>query len=298
MTRREILRIGMISYGEDRLREDGFVALPLHESFSIDPQRLRPHYHDFFQVSLLHGKGNLMHDFRETETQGSTLFFLSPGQVHTILPRPRMTGTIISFTREFLERGGEDSFLMNLPFFFTADRLPWLRLGKKNVPWVQEIFHQLQEEYDHYQDGTEEMVRSLLRILFVKAARWHTEESPIRQRNRPGIIARRFRQIVETHHHEWFTLESYAKVLGVTVNHLNDVLRKETGQSAGEHIRLRRLLDAKRSLLHSTMSISEISYHLGFDDPSYFSRFFRRYEGASPAEFRNKIREKYQKEDG
>ena len=290
--------IGMISYGEDRLRADGFVALPMDRSFAIDPQRLRPHYHDFFQVTLLLGKGGLMHDFRETETHGATLFFLSPGQVHTIAPGSRMSGTIISFTREFLEEGGTEGFLLDLPFFFTTDRAPWLRLKPANIPWVKGIFQELQDEYDNALAGAGEVFRSLLRVLFVRAARWHAVESPVVARSRQTILARRFLQEIERHHHHWLTLDPYAKELGVTANHLNDVMRKETGQAAGEHLRLRRLLDAKRQLLHSTLSISEIGYGLGFDDPSYFSRFFRRYEGVTPAEFRKQIREKYQKDGG
>ncbi len=298
MNRREVPMIGMISYGEDRLRQGGFVTVPLDESFSIDPTRLRPHYHDFFQVSLLVGDGALMHDFRESRTSGATLFFLSPGQVHTIMPKPKMTGTIVSFTREFIEAGGDDGFLMNLPFYYTAVNAPWLRLKDEQVGEVKEIFRQLQQEYDRAQDGAAEIVRSLLRILFVKAARWHAVDSPVVGRGRQAILARRFRQEIERHHHEWLTLEPYAKTLGVTVNHLNDAVRQETGQAAGEHLRQRRLLDAKRRLLHSTMSVSEIGYGLGFDDPSYFSRFFKRYEGMTPAEFRIKIREKYQKDAG
>ncbi len=298
MNRREVPMIGMISYGEERLRADGFVALPMDQSFAIDPQRLRPHYHDFFQVTLLLGKGRLMHDFRETETSGATLFFLSPGQVHTIAPGSRMTGSIVSFTREFLEEGGADGFLLDLPFFFTTDRAPWLHLKPGNTPWVKELFRELQEEYDKGLAGAGEVFRSLLRILFVRAARWHAVESPVMEGSRQAVLARRFRQEIERHHHDWLTLEPYARELGVTANHLNDVMRKETGQAAGEHLRLRRLLNAKRQLLHSTLSLSEIGYGLGFEDPSYFSRFFRRYEGMTPAEFRKQIREKYQKETG
>lgn len=298
MDRRKVPMIGMISYGEDRLREGGFVTLPLNESFTIDPSRLRPHYHDFFQVSLLLGDGALMHDFRESEAKGATLFFLSPGQVHTIVPKPEMTGTIVSFTREFLEAGGEEGFLMNLPFFFTAEQAPWLRLPVERLVWVKGVFQDLQKEYDEDPEGSAEVARCLLRMLFVKAARWHTVESPILGRGRLPLLVRRFRQEVEVHHHEWLTLEPYARELGVTANHLNDAVREETGQSAGEHLRQRRLLDAKRQLLHSTMSVSEIGYGLGFEDPSYFSRFFKRYEGVTPAKFRKEIREKYQKEAG
>jgi AraC-like DNA-binding protein len=296
MNRRAIPLIGMISYGEESLRAEGFVAMPLGDSFKIDPKRLRPHYHDFFQVTLLLGKGRLMHDFRETEMAGAALFFLSPGQVHTIVPDD-MHGTIVSFTREFLEPGGDHaaSFLLDLPFFFASGALPWLTLTAAQAEEVAELFRELQQEFDEAKAGAGEVFRSLLRILFVRAARWQAVESPAAEGSRAAVLVRRFQQEIERHHHDWKTLEPFARQLGVTVNYLNDVVREETGQAAGEHVRLRRLLDAKRLLLHSTLSVSEIGYQLGFADPSYFSRFFRRYENVTPAEFRSQIREKYQK---
>ena len=297
MDRRAIPLIGMISYGEQRLRDEGFVAMPLMDSFALDPQRLRPHYHDFFQTTLLVGTGRLMHDFRETEFSGAMLFFLSPGQVHTIVPGSDIRGTIVSFTREFIDPAGAQAsgFLADLPFFFATEGMPWLRVTGEHEPWAEDVFRQMQREYDGNEAGAGEVFRSLLRMLFVKAARWHAAEGPVRKSSRPAVLVRRFQQEIERNHRDWRTLEPYAKELGVTVNHLNDVVRGETGQAAGEHLRQRRLLDAKRLLLHSTLSVSEIGYELGFEDPSYFSRFFRRYEEVTPAEFRKEIREKYQK---
>ncbi|HSI64469.1 MAG TPA: helix-turn-helix transcriptional regulator [Candidatus Saccharimonadia bacterium] len=72
-------------------------------------------------------------------------------------------------------------------------------------------------------------------------------------------------------------------------------MREEVGVTAGHIIRDRRLLDAKRQLSHSDLDVSEIAYDLGFKDPSYFSRFFRRETKCTPAEFRAEIREKYQR---
>jgi AraC-like DNA-binding protein len=82
-------------------------------------------------------------------------------------------------------------------------------------------------------------------------------------------------------------------MLGVTTSHLSDSMRLETGLTAGELIRARLILEAKRLLLHSELTIAEIGYELGFGDPSYFSRFVRREIKTSPAEFRDRIREKY-----
>ncbi|MDB6080659.1 MAG: AraC family transcriptional regulator, partial [Akkermansiaceae bacterium] len=88
----------------------------------------------------------------------------------------------------------------------------------------------------------------------------------------------------------------YAKMLGVTSGHLNDTVSAQTGRPAGALIRERILLEARRLLLHSELQIAEIAYHLGFGDPSYFARFFRREDGRPPGDFRMEIREKYRSE--
>ena len=81
-------------------------------------------------------------------------------------------------------------------------------------------------------------------------------------------------------------VSGYAEELGVTPNHLNRVVKSETGRSAGEWIENARLALA-RTLLHDHgIPISEVSYRLGFEDPAYFSRFFRKLVGMSPTDFR------------
>lgn len=292
MNRREIPLIEMIDYGEEHLRREGFVVVRFDDSFRKDPLRMSPHYHDFFQVSLLKGPGRLMHDFRETDVSGDTLFFLSPGQVHTVRPAEETDGTIVSFTREFLD--DPSGKLLELPFYFAANGVPWISVDPQNRPTVRAIFDEMQQEFDSAEPGAAEILRALLHILFVKAGRWYGDGDELVRGRRSHVIVRKFHQEVERHFQEWQSLEPYATLLGVSVNHLNDMVKEVTGSSAGEHIRLRRLLDSKRLLLYSELSVSEICYHLAFKDPSYFSRFFRRYEGMTPAEFRSQIREKYQ----
>jgi len=300
MKRRAIPQIDMIVYGQQHLRDRGFVAMPFSDSLVQDPRRLHPHYHDFFQVSLLTGSGKLMHDFRERRMDGITVFFLGPGQVHTILPEPGMKGTIISFTREFFDSGGESShaFLLDMPFFFSPEAQPWLDLDIDEAARVALLFEEMQQEFDQAETGAAEMLRSLLWMLFVRCSRKYAEIHPVIHANRSAVLVRKFYQQIEKHFHEWQSLTPYANELGVTVNHLNDVVSEQTGKAAGEHIRSRRLLDAKRMLLYSELSVSEIGYRLGFKDPSYFTRFFRRYETSTPLGFRNEIREKYQNETG
>ena len=293
MNRRDIPLIGMIESGQEELRREGVVSMRFRESLSKDPSRLTPHYHHFFQVSLFCGSGWLMHDFRETRIGSDAVFFLSPGQVHTMHPDDGTDGTVISFTREFF--GEEAAMLFDLPFFYATHRQPWIGLDPAQSPSFRELFREVQSEYDRAETGANEVIRSLLRILFVRASRLYNTAETSGSGQRGNKLVRDFHQSVELHFRDWQTLEPYARALAISVNHLNDVIRETTGKSAGEHIRARRLLDAKRLLLHSEWSVSEIGYHLGFRDPSYFSRFFRRYEMATPAEFRSAIREEYQK---
>lgn len=300
MNRRTIPSIGMNPRSRDSLRAEGFVAMAYEESMVRDPDRLRPHYHDFFQVSLLRGEGRLMHDFREKDIRGLTLLFITPGQVHTVKPGDGMRGVIVSFTREFFDAGSEAAtrLLLELPFYFSPDTAPWLSLDPERETEIPDLFRQLQAEYDQAGPGAVEVLRALLRILCVKAARLHAARSPAPRANRADALVRGFQLAVEKHFARRPSLAPYARELGVSVNHLNDVVSAATGRAAGEHIRLRRLLAAKRQLLHSELSVSEIGYQLGFKDPSYFSRFFRRYEKLAPAAFRTRSREKYQQEAG
>ena len=302
MTRRQIPEIGMNSNGRDALRAEGVVVMAYEESMRIEPARMSPHYHDFFQASILHGGGRLMHDFRETEVRGTTLFFVSPGQVHTVRPARDMRGTIVSFTREFFDGGSADAarLLLEFPLYFAGDAPPWLALPatSSDTEALREIFRQLQTEQDRAAPGVTEVIRSLLRILLVKSARIHAAAQPSARVGRSALLVREFQLLIEKHFLQETDLTSYARRLGVGANHLNDVVREATGRAAGEHIRQRRLLSAKRQLLHSELSVSEIGYRLGFKDASYFSRFFRRYENTSPAEFRVASREKYQHQAG
>lgn len=297
MKREAIPAVALGDYRQSLLRGEGFVAVPYQESRAWNPTLLTPHYHDFFQMSLIRGPARLMHDFRETKVRGDTLFFLSPGQVHAVQSGKETDGTILSFTREFFDAGaaGSTQFLLEVPFYYTADFSPWMSVPSQAREATAALFDEIQEEFNQARPGAAEIIRALLRVFLVKASRWRDPEQATTPQ-RAASLVRDFQLLVERNYKDWQALTPYARELRVTANHLNDVVSEATGRPAGEHIRQRRLLDAKRLLLYSELSVAEIGYRLGFKDPSYFGRFFRRYESQTPAEFRDEIREKYQKD--
>jgi AraC family transcriptional activator of pobA len=95
-----------------------------------------------------------------------------------------------------------------------------------------------------------------------------------------------FSRLVEQHYREQWSVSRYAAELAITSVHLNNVCRRLSRQSALEHLHQRLLLEAKRSLIYTTLTVAQISDLLGFTEAAYFSRFFKRLTGISPREFR------------
>lgn len=284
----------MSRLGRESLRREGIAVGGLRGTSRNDPRLSQPHFHDFFQVALVQGAGSVMHDFRDYAVKGQTLFFLSPGQVHSVRADQRLDGVIISFSQSFFDHTtAPPSELLDLPFFFAVDAAPLLPIPAGDEFRIGPAVLEIQQEFTNAARFAATSIRAWLRILFVRATRLHQVRHPVMEATAGARLVRQFYLSVERHFREEFALADYARELGVTANHLNDVVRQEAKQSAGGLVRQRRLLDAKRLLSHSDHSVSEIGYVIGFQDPSYFSRFFRRETGLAPAAFREQIREKY-----
>jgi AraC-like DNA-binding protein len=295
MSRRDsIPQYGMTPAGQPDLREQGVVVIPFMDSVRLEPERLQPHYHEFFQVFVLNGCAAVMQDFEEFQVTGHTLVFLSPGQVHTVAPGEGLSGTALSFSQEFFDfRTTPPSLLYQFPFFYAAELSTRLQVPEDDPDGVLEMVPVLQNEFDAGLPGAGEVMRAALHLFLLRVNRMYARVHPGKGLSRASELLRQFHLLVEHRFRELGSVARYAEILGVSANHLQDIIREQTGRSAGEIIRQRRLLDAKRLLLHSDLSVSEIGYGLGFHDPSYFSRFFRRGAGLAPEAFRSQIREKY-----
>jgi len=105
---------------------------------------------------------------------------------------------------------------------------------------------------------------------------------------RQATLVARFREVIEGHYRDDLPLNHYAAMLGVSEKQLRTACRKLAQQPPSRLIEQRILLEAKRALLHSNMTIAEAAYYLGFSDPAYFSRFFAKATGKSPQAFRKR----------
>ncbi|HHG86644.1 MAG TPA: helix-turn-helix domain-containing protein, partial [Bacteroidetes bacterium] len=103
-----------------------------------------------------------------------------------------------------------------------------------------------------------------------------------------GQVFLNFRISLEEQFMHLHQVKDYASLLAITEKHLNELCKKSTGKTASELIYDRIVLEAKRLLMHSSMNNKEVAYQLSFDDPSHFSKFFKRKVGISPSGFRKK----------
>ncbi|MDD1015369.1 helix-turn-helix domain-containing protein [Pseudomonas rubra] len=149
------------------------------------------------------------------------------------------------------------------------------------------LFSALQQEYQQEQPGRDLQLRSLINLLVV----WISRQCL--QRHGQGLaVARgreyleRFNSQVEQQFRQQPSVEALAHQVGISVAHLNSICRELAGQSALQIIHQRLLLEAKRELIYTSLSIKQLAESLGFTDPAYFSRFFRRLTGKAPSDFR------------
>lgn len=150
------------------------------------------------------------------------------------------------------------------------------------------LFDTLAREYGRHELGRELMLQSLISALLVWLARQALadERAQALLSDRGRTHLRRFQGLVEQHYREHRPLDWYASQLGLSVAHLNSLCRRLAGQSGLQLVHQRLLLEAKRNLVYTSMTIAQVADSLGFSEAAYFSRAFRRWTGISPKDFR------------
>lgn len=264
----------------------------------LNTQMDRPpgmHRHGHFELFWLHGPAEHFNDFEHFKlpAERPSFILVSPGQLHRWEGADDIRGTLISFTTAFFDgREPPPSRLMQLGFVNRMCYPPVLTADADLEEDVTPLIARCEQEYASRGEGWMEVCRHSIRLILLLASRaWLRHQPEPRETGRSRELLQRFQAEVENSFRQPMSVASYARRLGVTAGHLNDVVRQFTAGTAGELIHARELLEARRLLMHTELSVSEIAYQLGYKDPSYFARVFRKSTGQAPADFRTAIRE-------
>lgn len=144
----------------------------------------------------------------------------------------------------------------------------------------------LQQEYQGSAPGRAALLPALVTALMVWIGRQQHGLPPRNRSERDRQLLGQYLRLVEAHYREHLAVEVFAARLGVTSLQLNQLCRELAGQTALQVIHQRLLLEARRSLVYTRMSIGQLSDSLGFSDPTYFARFFKRLSGQTPNGYR------------
>lgn len=149
-------------------------------------------------------------------------------------------------------------------------------------------FSALDNEYKRHAPHRNLLIESLLTTILIWASRnsLHYSLENTQDNEKSSKHFAHFGRLIEESYSSHHLVTYYARKIGITPAHLNVIARQTTGKSALELIHERLLLEAKRNLVYTTMTVSVVSYALGFSDPAYFTRFFKRHIGLSPKDFR------------
>ena len=159
--------------------------------------------------------------------------------------------------------------------------------ARHDVAFVAMLFLQIHEEYVADRPMKEVALDALVRTLVVWLARHRTQRrASDAAASRGSIHFAKFQALLEAHYRQQWSVSQYASAIGVSAPHLNAICRQHADASAQHLIHDRVLLAARRELAYTDKSIADVALSLGFAEPSYFSRFFRRGMRMTPRAFR------------
>lgn len=256
-----------------------------------------PHVHSFYEILWFQeGYGHHTVDFMDYEVKPGTIFFLSPGQVHNFdticqaADAKGYRGVAIKMCTNFMrDEECASNLFLKYNVFHTYDTTPFYYIDEKTSADLARLVDEMEDEAQRYGEfGNIDMLKSLLRIFLVKIHRYGTQEAPLRLDSlRPSHqLFIEFRKLVDQEYSRLHTVQEYADQLNVAVRTLNKSVNECSQKSPLAFINDRIILEAKRLVRYSNLMIKEIAFQLGYDDPSYFVKLFKRHTGHLPSDFR------------
>lgn len=251
-----------------------------------------PHrHHDFYEMLYItQGTGNHAIDGHNFEIKPNSVFFLSPGQIHDLVLSDDVQGYIFLFSSAFYHFNKTDPYkLFELPFFYnlSANASPIYLSESIDIELITNYFQKSIAESQQNQHETDEVIRAYLDLLLIFCKRIYPIQETSESQSKSKILVKRVKQLIEQNCQNNWSISQYASKLGISQNHLSETVKAVTGRTSTDLVNDRMLLEIKRLLINTDLSISEIAYQLNFADQSYFSKYFKKLEGKSPGEFRN-----------
>ncbi|MRI01682.1 helix-turn-helix domain-containing protein [Kriegella sp. EG-1] len=237
---------------------------------------------------------------------GRTKFDFTNGALICLAPRQvlqwddsvifEQKGFSINFHEDFLKGTGLAQQIKKYGFFsYSVNEA--LHLSPKEEKQIEAIVESIEIEYQNNQDAfSKDIIISQLDTLLKYANRFY-ERQFLNRKELSNDLLEKFNQHITEYFESGLlqekgipSIEQIANKMSISQRYLSDTLKKETGKTTTEHLQLLLIAEAKNTLLQPNKTVAEVAYELGFEYPPYFSRLFKKKEGISPTEYRQKYK--------
>lgn len=247
------------------------------------------HRHDFFFfLALEKGSGEHIIDFTSYPVENNTMFFLRPGQVHQLSLKRGSTGYLIEFDTGFYSPP-EKSAAYVLRKVSSKNHC---KLAVKSSGKLFSILDSIFQEFSGQQERFMDVIKANLNILFIELVRQSRNSDAITNQRNSYAVERldELLELLHTHVSVTKQVAEYAKMLHVSQYQLNAITKTTVGKTCSELINEYIILESRRHLLATSNQVNAIALHLGYEDVSYFIRFFKKHTGYSPEAYRQNFR--------
>lgn len=251
------------------------------------------HTHDFYSLLFFKsGEGTIKINNNSFSVRPNTACLISPCQIHSFEGASNMEGTIIFFHQDFYVE--EFSFLRLLNLFSCTTKLtggicnPCLDLAEKDFNRVGSIVNSIDSEYENFtpSNNSATIIRSLLNIMLLRLTEWNNSRSEIII-DSDTVLINELSRLVDTYYIKEHNVGFYTAAFNISEKHLNDLCQRHFNSGLKKILKERLMQEARKLLLSSELSVSEISYKLNFEDNSYFSKVFKQETRLTPKKFRD-----------
>lgn len=248
----------------------------------------KPHRHDFY-VTVIFTKGTGTHeiDFQKYDVSEGSLFFLSPGQVHSWELSPDTDGYIFFFSQPYYEMHYVNQKLKNFPFFNSPSFPRKLQLQSTELEAMIRLFEAIGSEHESQNVMKQGFILSLISQIYIQSVREFSKGDEKTSATSVSYFKhyQDFENLLEDSFSSQKSISFYASQLNISAKHLNRITQTVMQKTASEIITERVILEAKRMLIYLDEGLVEIAFRLGYEEYSYFARMFRKNTGITPSQF-------------
>lgn len=245
------------------------------------------HRHNYFYVLVLKkGEGRHEIDFTSYPVTDNSVFFIRPGQVHQIVLKAGSIGYLLQFRNEFYFNHDHSSGQL----LRKASQVNHYQFDSGGMKRLLTTLEDGLREYTEKKERYQESIRANMGIFFIELIR--LQSSHVADPIKPYVQEKieQFSELLERHIFDHKQVSQYAEKLSLSVYQLNTITRTTMDKTCSELINEHIILEAKRYLMATSNQVNQIAYHLGYEDVSYFIRFFKKHTGHSPESFRHNFK--------